>query len=187
MFFSSGACKENHHTHILSVCSLQMFQWECLLFAYLCLPVRYLSSSHGVWVWFSHSHLSKFLFFCFCQTNNLRTMLETVAGSRRTQRFPWRRGKLRSLQKHNVACGLFDDDAPAGHFHFLFLYNRWIIVFLLISGWVRDIPLSRPTAAHIRHAPRRQMSVSLCKICREKCPSLVTDVLLCDLWSTITL
>lgn len=144
------ACEENHHAHILSVCSRQTLQWESLIFAYLCLPVWHLSSSHSLWTYSSHSHLSKLL-FCFCQTNSLRTMLEAVAGCRRTRRCPGGEENSGPCTKHNVTCGLFDDDAPDDHFYFLFLNNRWIIVFLLLSDW-----LNQRYASHPSHCSARQ-------------------------------
>lgn len=174
------ACEENHHAHILSVCSRQTLQWESLIFAYLCLPVWHLSSSHSLWACSSHFHLSKLL-FCFCQTNSLRTMLEAVAGCRRSRRCPGGEENSGPCTKHNVTCGLFDDDAPDDHFYLLFLNNRWIIVFLLLSDWLNQRYASHPShCRRVRCALRLQMLVSLYKICGEKWLSFERDVLVCD-------
>lgn len=176
-------CEENHHAHILPVCSWQTLQWESLIFVYLCLPVRHLSSSPSLWACSSHSHLSKFLFH-FCKTNSLRTMLEAVAGHRGT-RCPGGEENSGPCTKHNVACGLFDDDdddAPDGHFHFLFLYNRWMIVFLLLGDWLKQ---RYPSHCSARQTPPSSANIG------ESLQNLWWKMaVLCDrrasLWSTST-
>lgn len=58
-----------------------------------------------------------------------------------------------------ATCGWFDDgdDAPDGHCY-LFLYNRWIIVFLLLGDWLNQRHPSHPS--HVRRALRLQTSGS---------------------------
>lgn len=79
-------------------------------------------------------------------------MLETVAGRRRTRRCLGGEVNSGPSTKHNVTCGLFDDD----NFHFLFLYKWWIIVFLLLGDW-----LNQRYPSHPFHYSARQTALRL--------------------------
>lgn len=172
-------CEENHHAHILFVCSRRHYSGKVtFLPIYVCPWDTY--HLHTVYERVPPTLIYQSFSFTSARQTVSEQCWKQLQGADRAEDAPVGR------KIHNVSYGLFDDDAPDGHFHFLFQYNRWIIVFLLLGDWLKQRYPSHPSQGSVRQTcpPSINVGSSLQNLWWKM-------AVLCDwrapLWSTITL